>query len=424
MKDKFPWHFHPSANEFQQIWKSALISPDSSVLLNLYRYPRDVIEYILMIFNQSKDQLWLTNQASSEFLKNRHKVIASIPNNFKKSMKEMESLKSSIKSSCQNLHHLRVIPKELINLIEEDGADLIDKNLEKIGALVEQYPDFSSNDVLTDDLVELFNNKTGSGFSEDEKNEFFNEGRKRFASKIPPGYCDFEKPEPDRYGDLILWKEILWKAKQEKRPVIFITNDKKDDWWQKESGKTIGPRPELLKEAFQETGQKVWIYEYDKFFDYAVRHFNVEIKDSSVEKIKEKIQEEKSSIINELTITCDVCGNQIAFDEGKGFICIDFNEIWKYKRDMDEWEKNHPKDDERYVGFSYSELMLRPDHVKWNAFHYSCNDEEGNYYSIDVSRIQNHKEITQWSAHLLRKSWLTYTNWSDFIQNLSGNDHI
>ena len=47
------------------------------------------------------------------------------------------------------------------------------------------------------------------------------EGEERYAKKIPPGLEDTKKAAEggDKFGDLVIWKEIIEKAKADKRPV-------------------------------------------------------------------------------------------------------------------------------------------------------------------------------------------------------------
>lgn len=58
------------------------------------------------------------------------------------------------------------------------------------------------------------------------------EGAVRIEHRIPPAFRDEGKPE-NRFGDLIIWFEILENSKQfvkEFDKVLFITNDEKSDW--------------------------------------------------------------------------------------------------------------------------------------------------------------------------------------------------
>lgn len=58
------------------------------------------------------------------------------------------------------------------------------------------------------------------------------EGSARFEHRLPPGFRDGNKDE-NRFGDLIIWFEILDKSEASAATlskVIFITNDEKSDW--------------------------------------------------------------------------------------------------------------------------------------------------------------------------------------------------
>jgi hypothetical protein len=70
---------------------------------------------------------------------------------------------------------------------------------------------------------------------------------RRYASKTPPGYLDSEK-EFNKYGDALLWLDLLEKVRANPGAVLMITNDVKEDWYRRQSGRTIGPRVELVRE--------------------------------------------------------------------------------------------------------------------------------------------------------------------------------
>ncbi|PSU23149.1 PIN-like domain-containing protein [Photobacterium kishitanii] len=58
------------------------------------------------------------------------------------------------------------------------------------------------------------------------------EGDTRFEHRLPPGFKDGGKGE-NRFGDLIIWYEILSKSKELKEKfdhVLFLSNDEKLDW--------------------------------------------------------------------------------------------------------------------------------------------------------------------------------------------------
>lgn len=97
--------------------------------------------------------------------------------------------------------------------------------------------------------------------------EIAGEGTWRYSCKIPPGYMDAETKESiDRFGDLIIWKEILREAKEHGgKNVIFVTQDLKPDWSAIDNPEHIVPREELLEEFRSETGGDIWIYTISDF---------------------------------------------------------------------------------------------------------------------------------------------------------------
>ena len=66
--------------------------------------------------------------------------------------------------------------------------------------------------------------------------------------------------ECKKYGDFIIWKQLIEHAIDTKKNVIFVTDDEKEDWWEEFNGKTIGPRPELSKEFREKTSKLFLMY--------------------------------------------------------------------------------------------------------------------------------------------------------------------
>ena len=112
--------------------------------------------------------------------------------------------------------------------------DLHDLLHNKLNHFEEDNPreqSFSKDDIL-DKLLLLFDGKVGEGFDKSKISEIEKEGADRYKKKIPPGYKDNKKSN-NNYGDLIIWKELLQYAKENSKGIIFITGDRKEDWWNK-----------------------------------------------------------------------------------------------------------------------------------------------------------------------------------------------
>ena len=59
------------------------------------------------------------------------------------------------------------------------------------------------------------------------------EGQIRYDNLIPPGFRDSAKVGEAKYGDLFVWKDIIAIAKEKNTNIIFVCNDTKEDWWEK-----------------------------------------------------------------------------------------------------------------------------------------------------------------------------------------------
>jgi hypothetical protein len=137
---------------------------------------------------------------------------------------------------------------------------------------------------------------------------------------VPPGYKDKAKPGyyavGDRelirkFGDLVLWKEIIRKAKADQvAAVVLVTGDIKEDWWLEKRGKKLGPRKELLNEIYTDAPcvQTFYMYDTASFLKHAKSRLNANVKDSSISQAKDLIaKSRKSRVVAEEDIA--ICRN-------------------------------------------------------------------------------------------------------------------
>ena len=75
-------------------------------------------------------------------------------------------------------------------------------------------------------------------------------------------------------------------ALSEKKPVIFVTDDTKEDWWHVVKGKTQGPRPDLVKEFVRTTGQEFHMYTPAPFLEFASKKFNLSQSSKAVDEAR------------------------------------------------------------------------------------------------------------------------------------------
>ena len=67
---------------------------------------------------------------------------------------------------------------------------------------------------------------------------------------------------------------------------MFVTDDRKEDWWERFKGKVIRPRPELIQEICEQTGVKFYMYQTDPFMEQASKHLRRKVKQNAIDEVK------------------------------------------------------------------------------------------------------------------------------------------
>lgn len=276
-----------STDEKNTLWENCIFVFDTNVLLNLYRYTKKTREILLEALEKLNSRIWMPEHVAYEFMKNRPEVVFEVIDGYDKFGKKIESFLSTCREELRLENNTSEIDK-LKKLLNEWLDEVRGRNLE-VQSL--------SDDFILRRLLGLFDGRVGEPFEEKEMKQISQEGKERYEKEIPPGYKDAKKQmgkvENNIYGDLIVWKQILRYAKENKRDVIFVTSDQKEDWWLKVSGRTVGPRIELRKEFCDETdGQKFHMYTTAGFLEYYTKKSQITIDKNVINEV-DSIEEEK-----------------------------------------------------------------------------------------------------------------------------------
>jgi hypothetical protein len=288
MRAKFPGWYPKSVVEASALWENALFVPDANVLLHCLRHPAAVREELLRLFDALKESLWIPYQVGLEFHRNRLDVELGAQDAYEVLIKDQEA---AIEKARERLKQLRAhptisVPKELAAL------DMFSSDFRaRMAASRAAHP---TEDIATAvaRLTQLLDGRIGEKWRPEQLAALKKEGDDRYARKIPPGYKDAKKDvgEFDKFGDLIIWKDMIGKAKADKRPIIFISDDTKEDWWWIHKGRKLGPRPELIEEFQAGSDQDFHIYEFGQFLRFAVERFP-EIK-AGVDQVEQSLQDD------------------------------------------------------------------------------------------------------------------------------------
>ncbi|MBF9221642.1 PIN-like domain-containing protein [Hymenobacter ruricola] len=261
MKNLFSEYIALESADFEHLWENCVFVFDTNVLLNFYRYSQASSAELRETIQFYGNRVWIPNQVGHEFFEERLTVINEQLKNYAEVNKDLNKVKTLLMNRKGH------------PFISEDSLELFESIVEKInGEFSEQETALSklmTKDETAKMVASLFEGHVGSPYTPEALVILYKEASERFKLNIPPGYKDSSKPEPNRYGDFIIWKQIIDKARAENKPVLFISDDEKEDWILKNSGKTIGPLPELIREFKKSTEQSFYIYSTFNFLKYS-----------------------------------------------------------------------------------------------------------------------------------------------------------
>lgn len=302
--------------DFKSMWSEGLFVFDANVLLDLYRLPESASNDLINVLKNTdfNSKIWIGFQVILEFLNNRHEAISDQKNKFNtvRGLVEdaiiqydevFDSLSKELSKLKLKQRHSLIDPEKFITEDKiSSGKAFLDAFIEELSILENKQSDVNDVDKMKDIVLKIFEGKIGESLSKKDLEEIYKFGEKRYDNNIPPGYKDkakqgaYKVEDKDfsrKYGDLILWKEIVKKAGEgDHHHVVLVTGDVKEDWWLEKRGKKLGPRKELLNEIYTEAPNLKTFYMYDtsSFLRYAKSELSLEISDSSISQAKDLIE--------------------------------------------------------------------------------------------------------------------------------------
>ena len=287
MKDLFSGHFKESERSLRAVWNTSLFVFDANILLNLYRYSDATRNEFLRILDKIKNRVWLPHRAAEEYLNNRLLVIDQQERSYEDTVKAIVLLKQDLNNARQH----PFVSKKTMRKVDSIFTELCNE----LQSNKSVHTTRISNDEIKESIAEIFENSVGIPYEKTRLEELVAEGEERYIQKIPPGFKDASKASDSeiftdkcrKFGDLIVWTQVIDKATELKKGVVLVTDDKKEDWWEKFKGKTVGPRPELVKEFKDRTGQTFHMYQADRFLELARENLGEPVSEEIVEEIRE-----------------------------------------------------------------------------------------------------------------------------------------
>ncbi len=248
----------------EKVKDDCLVVLDTNILLLPYTISSSSLQEIKLVYEflVKEKRLFIPGQVAREFAKNRPLKLAELH-------QQLLNKKSLFKLDGSGNHPLleSLLAYEHMLEIENEMQGLIKEYKEVLDELVEAIRSWNWDDPVSTLYSRLFMPDCIIDLElEDELKKAANEDFSlRSSHKIPPGYKDNAKSNGG-IGDYLIWQTILKLAKEKKKDVIFVTNDKKTDWYHKSNDIPLYPRHELIEEFSRETqGHSLHIMQLSSF---------------------------------------------------------------------------------------------------------------------------------------------------------------
>lgn len=290
MKNIFQGSVKKSIVEVEELWQNGLITFDTNVFLNLYRYSNETRNEIIKIMHLLSGRLFLTHQVTIELNKNRL-------NNITEQLKLLDDFSKNMIETKEKLTSKVSQPFVSTSLLDQFNTNSM-SILKEIEATKEFYNSLLvKDDTILNELISIFEDKVDESYDEKRTLEIINEGKTRYDNNTPPEYKDKKKEDSSKYGDLIIWFQIIDKAKKDKKPIIFVTEDSKEDWWLfLKNGMIFGPRQELIQEIWNKSGVMFHMYSIENFIEHSSKYLEITNNEVAIEEVRnfenEQIQRE------------------------------------------------------------------------------------------------------------------------------------
>lgn len=356
-------------------FKTSKIVFDTNVLLDIYLYSKKDRKKIFNLLKRAeiKERLFMPYQVLFEFSKNRNKMI-----------KKLEKYKNGI--NCEDDKNGEIINK-LIKFFEEiilktenidwnktfklEGYHLecLTKNEDVIKKLETCFSSYSEKikkihqeieveikdifkgienedislekDPILKELFKIFKNKIGEECTTENYISIQMEGLKRITRNVPfPGSEDLKTKKDNEFGDFFIWEEI----KSINDNVIFVSEEKKEDWIEKTIPNTL--KIALKEEHKEATSKEIYLIRFKDFID-------------KVSKIYEIPEEDRIEV-------SDFPEQPVYISEAGAVIMSSFNDLSyegksKYLKILDKTIKGEPllKNELDFIRFTVFEFHIR-----------------------------------------------------------------
>lgn len=287
LNDGFEHYLAAGEEQISQAVQDGMVVVDTNVLLDAYRFAPEARAELFGALEALADRLWIPHQVAAEFHKNRAMVIAEHDAAYREATSAIREFRE--RCSTDLGAKVKTLAKRIaLKDSESDriigavlgGLDAASRHLEGLRGRHGITADGIRNDPVLSTLQAILAGKVGPRPSEEQEEKDRAEASRRIAKGVPPGYQDRRKADP--HGDYLLWRQALTEAESRNLPLLLVTRDVKDDWFWRVNGRTVGARPELVRECREEAGVHLVIMTTQGFLHHAARELHTTVSSDTL----------------------------------------------------------------------------------------------------------------------------------------------
>ncbi|MER6466796.1 PIN-like domain-containing protein [Streptomyces sp. NPDC001228] len=313
MRAAFSEYYSPTDEEYRAILTTGTIVLDANVLLAPYKLGADARKQTFSILESLRERIWIPYQAGWEFFENRPNVIAGEDKVYQGLLKPLTDAIAKLENHFDTLKGHPVVTDEERVRIMRHVEDAVSSVQRLSGGRDGRLEDALQFDPVLQQWEVILAGRLGDQPSDETVADREEMAEKRYASKIPPGHLDSEK-ESNKYGDALLWLDLLEKVRANPGPVLMITNDVKEDWYRRQSGRTIGPRVELVREMAT-VGGKYYQQRLAAFLQRAAQIVDKRVSAESLEAISRTSEGVGQTLLNRLVHEIGIAVPGVTFSQ-------------------------------------------------------------------------------------------------------------
>ncbi|WP_320067210.1 PIN-like domain-containing protein [Micromonospora sp. RTGN7] len=278
----------PSDETIRVALTSGFVVLDTNVLLSAYRFAPKAREELLSTLRTLGNRVWVPHQVGLEFHRNRLEVMAERRATYDAVLSVIDSHKQTaqtdLEGKIRNLSNQAALTDEerdrlLMQLQQVFGS--LRKSVKRLSD--DHAPDeIESDDPILSSLQGIIGDRVGDEFDEQNRADALTEAERRAKEKIPPGFKDAGK-STGGHGDYFVWRQTLDEANRRSTShLVFVTGDRKEDWYLKAKGKIIAAQPELAEEVHRWCGAQLVLMSTQTLLFHATKYLNANVSSETI----------------------------------------------------------------------------------------------------------------------------------------------